>query len=186
MQKNPLLNFLIVLLCIALGAGIAKWMGEQSPTAHAPPPAARAAPAFAAKDINGKAHNLEGYKDQSIVINFWASWCAPCITEFPILLSAAQNYKNTIFLLISIDSDAALIKKFMRRLPAEYQPILKQENIILLHDPEKDVMQNAFGIYQIPETLVLDRNHTIQHHWKGSSFTKQELERLIHNLQPPS
>lgn len=182
MQNSNWLNFIIILTCIALAAGLARWMGTQNPPEETVTTTIHQAADFNLPDSNGRMHRLSDYRGKNIVINFWASWCAPCVTEFPILLSTAQEQPDTIFLLISIDDDLAQITHFKSRLPGQYQSASDQDNVIILQDVNRRVMQDNYKIDQIPETFVLDAHHNIRRHWQGSSFTKNELVKILSEL----
>lgn len=179
MQTNKYLNFVIIIASILLAIGIAHWMGTQSLPAQTETPELQQAVNFNLPDMNGRKYRLSDYHGQTVVINFWASWCAPCINELPILLSAARSHPHVIFLLISIDEDMKQISRFISRMPPQYQSALEQQNVIILQDKNRDIMQNSYNIDQIPETFILDPDHKIRRHWRGVSFTKNELTQAL-------
>lgn len=65
------------------------------------------------KDLDGKYYNLEDFKGKRVFINFWATWCKPCVAEMPSIERAAKilGEENYIFFLVS-DQDMSKIKKF--------------------------------------------------------------------------
>lgn len=83
-----------------------------------------------------------------LVINFWASWCTPCIEELPLLHALQRKYKDKDVEFIAVNSGEKekKIKKFLKRYPFEYK---------ILMDPEKSVAA-LYGIESLPYTLVLD------------------------------
>lgn len=66
-------------------------------------------------DLNGKSVNLSRYKGKKIVINFWATWCPPCIAEMPSMQALYNDYKDrAVFLFVTNDGSEA-IQKFMTK-----------------------------------------------------------------------
>ena len=53
-----------------------------------------AAPAFSVTDVNGKKVSLSDFKGKTIVLDFWATWCGPCVESFPAMQMAANRYAN--------------------------------------------------------------------------------------------
>lgn len=111
-----------------------------------------AAPDFTFKDLAGKTHNLSDYAGKTIILNFWASWCAPCIIEFPQMLALAERYeKETVFLFLSQDENAQDIARFVAKFPAAKNV----KNIVIAQDADKKIAQNLFGTYKLPETYLI-------------------------------
>lgn len=70
-------------------------------------------------DLNGASHSLAGWKGQPIVVNFWATWCAPCVKEMPALDGLQKKYPNVRFVGIGVDS-AANMQKFVEKVQVSY------------------------------------------------------------------
>lgn len=70
------------------------------------------APAFATQDLNGKAVALRSYRGQTVVLNFWASWCIPCRHEFPLLAQIDARPNVTVLGVVYNDSTTNA-RKFM-------------------------------------------------------------------------
>ena len=99
---------------------------------------------------NGKKINLNMFKGAWLLVNFWATWCAPCISELPSLYNLKQNKSSSKFkiLLVSID----------RAGPKVYKPFLKKLGLSQLKsasDPKANLMR-ALKISGIPTTLLID------------------------------
>ena len=99
--------------------------------------------------IDGKKINLNMFKGAWLLVNFWATWCAPCISELPSLYNLKQNKSSSKFkiLLISID----------RAGPKVYKPFLKRLGLGHLNsasDPKANLMR-ALKISGIPTTLLI-------------------------------
>jgi thiol-disulfide isomerase/thioredoxin len=70
-------------------------------------------------DLNGASHSLAGWKGQPIVVNFWATWCAPCVKEMPALDALQKKYPQVRFVGIGVDS-AANMQKFVEKVQVSY------------------------------------------------------------------
>lgn len=70
-------------------------------------------------DLNGASHSLAGWKGQPIVVNFWATWCAPCVKEMPALDALQKKYPQVRFVGIGVDS-AVNMQKFVEKVQVSY------------------------------------------------------------------
>ncbi|AVJ26160.1 TlpA family protein disulfide reductase [Achromobacter spanius] len=70
-------------------------------------------------DLNGASQSLAGWKGQPIVVNFWATWCAPCVKEMPALDALQKKYPQVRFVGIGVDS-AANMQKFVEKVQVSY------------------------------------------------------------------
>tara|TARA_B100000575_G_scaffold242905_1_gene206430 strand:- start:176 stop:691 length:516 start_codon:yes stop_codon:yes gene_type:complete len=87
-------------------------------------------------------------KNNYTLINFWASWCAPCKIEHPILIKLSQN-KNLIILGINFKDKEALAKKFLNELGDPYDLLAKDKN---------GKQSVRFGVYGIPESILINKD----------------------------
>jgi thiol-disulfide isomerase/thioredoxin len=150
MQKKAL--YLVPLALAALAAGA--WMAH---TRYAPQ--APAAPAVDAlwqlgfADAQGKQQALSQWRSQVIVLNFWASWCAPCREEMPDFVALRTLYgpQGVEFVGIAIDNSAN-VAQFLQQMPVNY-PILIGEGAA--HSLVRQ-LGNPSGA--LPYTIVLDRD----------------------------
>lgn len=107
-------------------------------------------------DINGKEVALSDYvgKGKIVLIDFWASWCGPCIASFPEVVALNNKYKNKDFMLIaiSIDEDRN-----------EWIAASKKHNVTwpqMISLPGEDI-SSVYGISFVPQTLLIDKDGTI-------------------------
>lgn len=108
------------------------------------------APDFSITTDSGKAVTKDQFGGKLLLLNFWATWCPPCIEEIPGLNELARELgpKGLVILGVSVDKDPALYKQFLERNPLAYPTA---------RDPEQ-VINLKYGTIQYPESYLIDRN----------------------------
>ncbi len=98
-----------------------------APAAAVAPAGAQQLPAFAFPDLDGQVRESAEWDGQLRVVNFWASWCAPCIREIPLLIELQDEYRdrNVTVLGIAIDFEEA-VKAFAEKLAFNYPVLIGQ------------------------------------------------------------
>ena len=98
------------------------------------------APDFTFQDLDGKTHKLSDFRGKTVILNFWASWCTPCVIEFPQMLElASNNQKNTIFIFLSLDSNEQDIVRFLKK----YIKVPISGNVMVALDQNKLISQKT-------------------------------------------
>ncbi|MDE2280384.1 MAG: TlpA family protein disulfide reductase [Xanthomonadaceae bacterium] len=120
---------LVILLAAVLAAAVGGWLQHESRLAHLPEGVTVAkvgepAPALALPDLQGRTRRLADYRGHRVLMNFWASWCGPCLDELPALDRAQTKFaeKGGIVLGIAMD-DPRRVRAFLAGRPVRY-PIL--------------------------------------------------------------
>jgi thiol-disulfide isomerase/thioredoxin len=86
--------------------------------------------AFELADTGGKRHSLEGYKGRWVVVNFWATWCVPCIQEIPEIAEFARTYPRVAVIGVAMDAeDAAKVKRFAQKTGHAYPLVLADDSV---------------------------------------------------------
>ncbi len=86
--------------------------------------------AFQFQDTTGKIHKLENYKGRWILVNFWATWCPPCLKEIPDLIALHENRKDIIVIGVAMDfGDAQVVMDFVRSMSITYPIVLGDRKI---------------------------------------------------------
>jgi cytochrome c biogenesis protein CcmG, thiol:disulfide interchange protein DsbE len=106
------------------------------------------APDFKITADSGKVYTRQDFGGKVLVLNFWASWCAPCVEEVPSLEAFQQQMKEqgVVVLGVSIDINEKLYKQFLQRFRVTFPTA---------RDPQADI-SFKYGTFQIPETYIID------------------------------
>lgn len=111
------------------------------------------APNFVLADLDGNPLRLEDLRGRPVIVHFWASWCGPCVEEFPLLLNATAAHRGDGLAVVGIvfrdRSEAA--RAFMARMGAAWPAAM---------DPG-DAVATRYGIIGPPDTFFIDRNGLI-------------------------
>ena len=105
------------------------------------------APNFQLVDLDGQVHQLQDLLGAPVIINFWATYCVPCIAEHPMLTAAAQHYRGRAhFLGIIYQDDVELIRQFVDQRGRWGPSLIDAEGKVAI----------AYGVYGPPETFFID------------------------------
>ena len=123
------------------------------------------APTFELTNKNNQMVSLSNYRGKYVLIDFWASWCAPCIKEMPQVIEIQNKYASKGFkvLSISIDKDKQAWLKAIEK--------HQMQNLVNLHD-EKGEAAKAYHVSYVPLTILVDPKGEII----GSNLQGEELE----------
>jgi cytochrome c biogenesis protein CcmG, thiol:disulfide interchange protein DsbE len=139
-----------------------------------PPRIGETAPDFTISD-GSRTVTLSQLRGKPVLLNFWASWCAPCVEEMPSLVQLQKQLgdKATV-LAVSVDSD-----------DKAYQQFVRDHNIDLLtvRDP-KQISNSLYATFKFPETYVIDKNGKIVRKFIGAvDWTNPEIVDYLNKLQ---
>ncbi len=133
----------------------------------------RPAPVFSLSDGRSSV-DLARLRGHVVVLNFWASWCAPCLEELPSLNAMQGELPNVRVVAVSIDEDPNAYLAFLNRHPTQFLTVLDGRN-----------RSNAlYGTFRPPETFVIDKNGTIRRKFIGpQDWTSPEIVRFLRRLE---
>lgn len=125
---------------------------------------------FQLPDLDGETHRLSDYRDQWVVVNYWATWCAPCRKEIPDLSQLHDRRDDiTVLGLAFEETDIETWERFLEEYPASY-PILQVD----VYDPPE-----ALGAPRaLPTTFMVTPDGELAHTWVGP-VTGEMIETWI-------
>lgn len=177
-------NILILIATILLGAGVTFWLdGNSSSQPTAPIVAAEKidttkVPEFEFTDINGKTHHITDFEDRVTLINFWATWCAPCVIEFPKLIKLATDNPDIVIIALSSDVKDDKIIAFMKKI-AVVPP-----NFLVARDVKRKITTDLFQTYKLPETVIISASGVISKKIVGDiEWGSQDIQNLLISLK---
>ena len=131
---------------------------------------------FSMKDINDSEKIISSSENKILLLNFWATWCAPCIKEIPELIELKKKFKNNVEVyFLSVDSNAKkTVPKFLKK--------NKLESLIVFND-EKLEVSGKFGVKVMPTTVIINKDFEEVAQVKGYvDWLSSEYVDLIKNF----
>ena len=134
------------------------------------------APGFSLPSRAGEEISLDQYEDQVVMINFWASWCAPCREEMPLLEQIYQRYEPLGFTLLGVNVDEN------RADALAFLDMSEDVSFPILFDSNSQVSQ-LYDVVAMPSTLVLDRAGNVRfvHHGYQAGY-EDEYQAQVRQL----
>jgi thiol-disulfide isomerase/thioredoxin len=132
---------------------------------------AQKAPAFSLAGDKGRV-TLSQYKNTVVYLDFWASWCKPCLKSFSFMNSMQKKYgkKGLKIIAVNLDDERSAAAKFLKQQPA---------NFTIAYNPEGDV-PNAYNLSVMPTSYLIDRKGNIIFSHKGYKDSQSgSLEKTI-------
>jgi thiol-disulfide isomerase/thioredoxin len=132
------------------------------------------APRLELNDIEGRALRLSDYKGKVVLLNFWATWCAPCRAEMPDLVKWQREYKNRGLQVIGITyppEELAEVREFIKSIKVNYPVALGEEQTKAIFDKGET----------LPVTVVIDKKGMVREVIQGIIFP-EEFERKVKPL----
>lgn len=132
------------------------------------------APAFSVETISGEKFDLAARRGEVVLINFWATWCAPCVVEMPDFVKMHEDYGDRGLSILGVsveEGEEAAVRTFVSDLSINYPIAI---NVQLADD--------FGGVYGLPTTFLIDRKGRIVHRIIGLFPTESmlpEIERLL-------
>ncbi len=122
--------------------------------------AGQLAPEFAVEDRAGKVHRLSDFRGRVVLVNFWATWCPPCIEEMPSMESVLQEIDETqlTILALSVDDSWEPVDAFVGE--GGYD--------LRIYSDFDEKVARLYGTEKIPETYIVDKQGLVVHKVEGA------------------
>jgi thiol-disulfide isomerase/thioredoxin len=136
------------------------------------------APALALKDMHGREHRLADYKGRVVLINFWATWCAPCRDEMPSIQRLKEKLAGRPFvvLAVNLDEPESRIEKFLSEVRLDFPVLL---------DPGRRVAR-AWDARILPASYIVGPDGRVRFTVTGEiSWDHEQVVARISELLPP-
>jgi len=146
------------------------------PVAFLPPVFPRPAPAFELRDLAGNDVTLENLRGRVVLLDFWATWCAPCLKTMPELeaLHRRHRERGLTVLGVSIDEGGAeRVKRFAKARKVTYPIAIDSADSPAWHD---------YRVKVVPAAFLIDREGRIVAQWTGSGVDAKALEAKLAEL----
>jgi cytochrome c biogenesis protein CcmG/thiol:disulfide interchange protein DsbE len=146
--------------CLAAGA---------RPGHGAEPLLGKKAPEFTRTDLNGHTVSLAQLRGKVVLLNFWATWCAPCEVEMPVFSAWQRQYgpQGLRVVGISMDDGAAPVRKAVARLKLDYPVAMGDARL-----------GERYGALGLPLTYLIDRDGVVRARFQGETNPKAIMARL--------
>ena len=139
-----------------------------------PPRIGSNAPDFTVQDSQNKV-TLSQFRGQVVVLNFWATWCPPCVEEMPSLVEMQRRLKakGVTVVAVSIDVDEGAYRQFVKDLAA---------NLLTVRDPDQKT-PSLYGTHGWPETFIIDRSGVMRRKFIGPvDWTEPDITDFLSRL----
>ena len=140
------------------------------------PQVGRLAPDFQFQSPEGQATSLGDQRGEPVILNFWATWCGPCVREMPYLQQVYEEWsdKGLVLLAIDIGETSSQVKEFLQS---------HDLSLPVLLDTKRDAA-GRYNIRYVPTTFFIDRDGTIQAVKVGAFPNKEAIEGDLNKIMP--
>ena len=132
------------------------------------------APQFSLVTDAGKRVSPTEFGGKVLVLNFWASWCQPCVQEIPSLSQFQRQFaeKGVVVVAVSVDKNDQKYKSFLKRIPVSFETV---------RDAEADV-STQYGTFVYPETYIIKDGKVVRKFIGEENWTDSEMTQYVKSL----
>lgn len=133
------------------------------------------APEINLESLDGDQIRMRGLRGKVVIVDFWASWCAPCREEMPVLNRLYETYKDQGLVVIGVSQDERTrdARGFLRRTPAAFPIVIDSEHAVA----------GRYSPPRMPTSYIIDRRGVVRHVHEGfRSGDERTIERQVRAL----
>ena len=162
----------VLVLVIAVGVAVAACQSGES----AVPQAGKPALDFELPDLSGQTVSLSGLRGQPVMVNFWATWCGPCVHEMPFLQAVHEGWsaRGLVILAVNVGDSPAQVQQFIDGNGYTFPVLL---------DAEGEAAER-YRVRGIPTTIFIDKEGIIKEMKVGSFPSPEAIEASLSRFVP--
>ena len=133
------------------------------------------APGFSLDDLAGTRHDWERYRGKVTLVNFWATWCPPCVEEIPSLNRLAARFNGSSFDVVSIDyrESRTALAEFTQQTPVDFPVLFDEDGLISLQ----------WKVFSFPSSFLIDKNGRVRYSAnRAIDWDTEEIALLVKEL----
>lgn len=150
----------------------------EAPASYLPPVFPRPAPAFVVRNLEGGEVSFDAFRDKIVLLDFWATWCQPCVDDLPRLTSLHERYAGDGLVVLSVSIDegggaARKVRRMVKRRDARHP--------VYLDDADPPAWE-SYRVRVVPAQFLLDAEGRIVAQWSGKidlDVVEAEITRLL-------
>ncbi|MCL6602433.1 MAG: thiol-disulfide oxidoreductase ResA [Paenibacillus sp.] len=137
---------IVILLLVVILGGYA--IGSSFFRGDGTPKEGSKAPSFELLGLDGQNHTLDEYKGKAVVLNFWGSWCVPCVKEMPALQTQWEKWRDqgVVVVGINVGEDQMTVENFVKQVGINFPIVM---------DPDR-IAVRSYGISPMPTTFFIN------------------------------
>jgi peroxiredoxin len=167
-STNTALRALLIALTLAFAGVIGYSLQDKSAREGS------RAPEFSIMTDEGRRVTPTSFGGKVLVLNFWATWCAPCVQEIPSLSEFQREFAGSgvVVVAISVDKNEQKYRRFLDRIHVSFDTA---------RDPNGDISAE-YGTFQFPETYIIKDGRVIRKFAEAKIWTNDDVTQYVHSL----
>ena len=168
---NKLLTAILVTI-LTTGLLITGCTGGSEPIATV----GEAAPNFELQNLDGQSISLSSLKGKPVLVNFWATWCGPCVSEMPYIQEIHEDWSDSGLMVLAINwgESASEVEQFLQAHNLSLPVLLDTKNVVA----------PKYGIRYIPTTFFIDKDGIVRNKVIGAFPSKAAIESRLDEIMP--